>query len=103
MSSFNEFFKSRGAKTLIDRFLKNTDMYSKNKITSYTFEILEDNFPAAYYTENKLTASFIVKIKYILNDNGEELETEFEVPKELKYELDKVISLSFLKGLPIAT
>lgn len=99
MSSFNEFFKSRGAKTLIDRFLKNTDMYSKNKITSYTFEILEDNFPAAYYTENKLTASFIVKIKYILNDNGEELETEFEVPKEI----DKVFIIEGKYRIPTNT
>lgn len=83
MSDFNEFFKSRGAKTLVDRYLKNVDMYSSRKITSYTFEILSDNYPASYFTENGLTATFRVAIKYILDDDGEELTTEFEVPREI--------------------
>lgn len=83
MSDFNDFFKSRGAKTLVDRFLKNVDMYSARKITSYTFDIIEENHPTSYYTENTLTASFKVAIKYILDDDGEELTTEFEVPREI--------------------
>ena len=83
MSDFNEFFKSRGAKTLVDRYLKNVDMYSSRKITSYTFDISSDDYPASYFTENGLTASFRVDIKYILDDDGEELTTAFEVPREI--------------------
>lgn len=83
MSDFNEFFKSRGAKTLVDRYLKNVDMYSTRKITSYRFDIEQEDYPASHYTENGLTATFKVAIKYILDDDGEELSTEFEVPREI--------------------
>lgn len=82
MSNFNEFFKSRGAKLLVDKFLSNIDIYSKNKITSYTFNIEEENYPFSYYTENALTATFKVVINYILNGEEEKV-TEFEVPREV--------------------
>lgn len=81
MSDFNGFFKSNGAGTLVDRYLKNVDKYSR-KITSYKYHIEEEDYPASYYTENNLTAAFKVVIDYTL-DETENRVTEFEVPKEI--------------------
>lgn len=85
MSNFNEFFKNKGLKTIMSRFFDGADDYNPNyKITNLKYEIVnEPPKPASYYIENELTATFKVKITYDLNNDGEERETEFEVPKEI--------------------
>lgn len=85
MSNFNEFFKNKGCKTIVDRFFDGVDAYNpKYKITNLKYEIVkEPPYPASHYIENELTAAFKVKITYDLNDDGVTRETEFEVPKEI--------------------
>ena len=85
MSNFNEFFKNKGLKTIVDKFFDRVDAYNpKNKITNLKYEIVQEPpYPASYYIENDLTASHKVKITYDLNDDGVERETEFEIPKEI--------------------
>lgn len=85
MSNFNEFFRNKGAKQIVERFLTGADGFNpKTKITNLRHEIVEEPpYPASYYIENELTASHKVKIYYDLNDDGVERTTEFEVPKEI--------------------
>lgn len=85
MSNFNEFFKNKGLKTIVSRFFDGADEYNpKYKITNLKYEIVpEPAYPASYYIENDLTASFKIKITYDLNNDGVERETEFEIPKEI--------------------
>ena len=85
MSNFNEFFKNKGLKTIVDRFFDGADAYNpKYKITNLKYEIVQEPpYPASYYIENDLTAAHKVKITYDLNDDGVERETEFEIPKEI--------------------
>ena len=85
MSNFNEFFKNKGAKTIVEKFFTDSDAYnSKHKITNLKYEIVEEPpYPASYYIENGLTASHKVKITYDLDNDGKEKETEFEIPKEI--------------------
>ena len=85
MSNFNEFFKNKGLKTIVSKFFDGADEYNtKYKITNLRYEIAkEPDYPASYYIENDLTASFKVKIYYTLNNEKEEKETEFEIPKEV--------------------
>lgn len=84
MSNFNEYFRNQGAKIIVDRYFKNIDLYSKEKITSMDFDFVEEPpHPASYYIENELTATQKVRIKYTLDDNPELLYSEFEVPKEI--------------------
>ena len=85
MSNFNECFRSRGAGIIVNRFFSGADSFNtKNKITSIRHEVIEEEpRPASYYIENGLTASHVVRVFYTLNDNPEELTTEFEIPKEI--------------------
>lgn len=85
MSNFNEFFKNKGAKTIVEKFFTDSDAYnSKHKITNLKYEIVQEPpYPASYYIENGLTASHKVKITYDLDNDGKTRETEFEVPKEI--------------------
>lgn len=85
MSNFNEFFRNKGLETIMSRFFNGVDEYNpKHKITSLDYEIVkEPDYPASYYIENDLTASFRVKITYDVNGSGSLKETEFEVPKEI--------------------
>ena len=85
MSNFNEFFKNKGLKTIVDRFFDGADAYNpKYKITNLKYEIVQEPpYPASYYIENDLTAAHKVKITYDLNNDGVERETEFEIPKEI--------------------
>ena len=55
MSSFNEYFKSTGAKIIVTRFFDGADTYNKKyKITDIDYEILEEPpFPASYYVETR--------------------------------------------------
>ena len=86
MSSFNEYFKSRGAKIIVDKFFTGIDMYNpKYKITSLNYSILDEPpYPASYFIENELTASFKVRVEYILNDDGVVRYATFEIPKEVE-------------------
>ena len=54
MSNFNEFFRNKGAATMVDRFHSGADGWSKtHKITNISFEIAEeDPHPSSYYIEN---------------------------------------------------
>lgn len=86
MSNFNDYFRTTGAKTMVDRFVGyGIDIYNPDyKITSVNFEILPDDpYPASYYIENELTANHIVRIDYTLNDDPEILSCTFEVPREI--------------------
>lgn len=85
MSNFNEFFRTRGAKEIVDKFIKGVDYYSDRKITNLQYTILnEQPQPAAYYIENGLTATFKVDITYNINyDTDTVYHSEFEVPKEM--------------------
>lgn len=86
MSNFNEYFRSTGAKMMVDRFISyGVDIYNPDyKITSVDFEVLPDDpYPSSYYIENLLTANHVVKITYTLNDDPEPLYCTFEVPREI--------------------
>ena len=85
MSNFNEYFRNRGAKTIVSRFFSSVDGFNPNyKITSISHEVIdEEPRPASYYIENGLTAVHKVRVAYTLNDDPELLYTEFEVPKEI--------------------
>lgn len=85
MSSFNEYFRSTGAKIIVTRFFDGADTYNKKyKITNIDYEILDEPpYPASYYIENELTASFKVQVKYITNNDGEWKYCTFEIPKEV--------------------
>ena len=54
MSNFNEFFKNKGLKTIVDKFFDGVDAYNpKNKITNLKYEIVQEPpYPASYYIEN---------------------------------------------------
>lgn len=85
MSNFNAFFKKEGAQTLVNKFLGSIDIYAggKKKLTNLTHRIEEENYPASYYIENGLTATFKVVLNYTVNYGNEILETYFEVPREI--------------------
>ena len=85
MNNFNSFFKNEGAKKLVDLFFRGADTYTKGKksLTELKFKVEEDNFPASYYVENGLTASFRVNLFYTVNYGTEVLTTYFEVPREI--------------------
>ena len=85
MSNFNEFFKNKGLKTIIDKFFYRVDDYNpKNKITNLNYEIVQEPpHPASYFIENGLTASHKVRITYDINNDGVERESGFEIPKEI--------------------
>lgn len=85
MSNFNGYFKERGAKELVAKFLIAPDIYSPTKkITSLTHEIVEEApQPASYYIENKLTASWKVRVIYTIGDDPTLLYSTFEIPKEI--------------------
>lgn len=85
MSNFNEHFKSKGAKTLVDRFFNKADLYSENKLISIDFELEpEPLHQASYYIENGLTATHKVILKYRMTDDPDEIKySEFEVPREI--------------------
>ena len=54
MSNFNEYFRNKGAKTIVDRFFNGADIYNtKVKIASLNFSFVEQPpHPASYYIEN---------------------------------------------------
>ena len=85
MNNFNSFFRNEGAKRLVDLFFRGADTYSKGKknLTDLKFKVEEDNFPASYYVENGLTASFRVNLFYTVNYGTEVFTTYFEVPREI--------------------
>ena len=89
MSNFNEFFKNKGLKTLIDKFVVLADGYSKDNSTKHRITNLkywiekEPNHTASYFIDNKLTASHLVKITYDLDNDGTIRESEFEIPREI--------------------
>ena len=84
MSNFNGYFRDKGAKELVAKYLNAPDMYSTKKISSMTSYIVEEPpQPASYYIENKLTAVWTVKVDYTIGDNPTVLSSTFEVPKEI--------------------
>lgn len=85
MSNFNDYFKNTGLKIMVEKFLDGADAYNPDyKITKLDYEIVPDpGYPASYYIENDLTATFKVRISYELNNSGELRYSEFEVPKEI--------------------
>jgi hypothetical protein len=85
MSNFNSFFKNEGAKRLVELFFSGADSYTKGKknLTDLKFKVEEDNFPASYYMENGLTASFRVVLYYTVNYGTEVFTTYFEIPREI--------------------
>jgi DNA-directed RNA polymerase beta subunit len=86
MSNFNAFFKKEGAQILVNKYFnEKIDSYAKGKsnLTDLKFHVEEDNYPASYYVENSLTASFRVVLNYTVNYGKEVLTTYFEVPKEI--------------------
>ena len=86
MSNFNQYFKSTGAKIIVDRFFRGIDAYNKNgaKLTKLKYSIAPDSQePASYYMENGLTATHKVLLEYTVNDGSEVFQSEFEVPKEI--------------------
>lgn len=85
MSNFNEYFRSKGLKRIVDEFLDGIDAYSDTKITKLDYKIKDDlNHPANYYIENKLTAEFRVVVEYEQDGDGLIKESEFAVPKEIE-------------------
>lgn len=87
MSSFNEYFKNRGAKIMVERFVGSADIFNpKVKIATLDYTIVEEaEQPASYYVENGLTATHKVRIEYTTTDNPDEIKySEFEVPKEVE-------------------
>ena len=85
MSNFNGYFKDKGAKELVAKYLNAPDIYSSKKISSLTSSIVEeDPQPASYYIENKLTATWKVRVEYTIGDNPTVLYSTFEVPKEIE-------------------
>ena len=85
MSNFNQFFKSTGAKMMVNKFFFRVDMYNPNyKITKLDWYIEDEpDESLAYYIENGLTATFKVIIDYHINNSPEVLTTSFEVPREI--------------------
>lgn len=85
MSNFNEFLKNRGLKIIVESYFDGADDWNDNaKITNRTYKIKdEQQFPASYYIENGLTAAHTIIISYDINNNGEFLETTFDIPKEI--------------------
>lgn len=83
MSNFNQFFKSTGAKTMVDKFLRGVDLYHNTKLATLDFEVIEEPHPASYYVENGLTATFKVKVYYTTTASKDILVSEFEVPREV--------------------
>ena len=86
MSNFNEYFKNRGAKLMVERFFGSADIFNpKVKIATLTHSIVDEpDQPASYYVENGLTATHKVRVEYTTTDNPDEVKySEFEVPKEI--------------------
>ena len=86
MSNFNQYFKSTGAKIIVDRFFRGIDAYNKDglKLTGLKYKMAPDTTePASYYIENGLTATHKVLLEYTVNDGDEVFQSEFEVPKEI--------------------
>ena len=85
MNNFNSFFRNEGAKKLVELFFSGADSYTKGKksLTDLKFKVEEEAFPASYYVENNLTASFRVNIFYTVNYGTEVFTTYFEVPREI--------------------
>ena len=84
MSNFNEYFRNQGAGELVKKFLRNPDIYSKKKITSMKWKILDEPpQPSSYYIENGETAVWRVQIEYTIDDKPEILYSVFEIPKEI--------------------
>ena len=84
MSNFNEYFRNQGADQLVKKFLRNPDIYSKKKITSMKWSIVEEPpQPSSYYIENGETAVHKVQIEYTIDDKPEILYSIFEIPKEI--------------------
>lgn len=85
-SKFNNYIKNTGAEIFVKRFIDKRilDRFNtKEKLDKVTFTIEEDNFPASYYVENKLTASFKVVVAYTVVGGKEEKYTYFEIPREI--------------------
>lgn len=85
MSNFNQYFKNKGVKVIVERFFTGIDIYNKNnKLTSIDYEIVDEPpQPASYYIENALTATHKIRLEYTINDDPEKKVAEFEVPKEI--------------------
>lgn len=85
MSNFNQYFKNKGVKLIVERFFSGIDIYNhENKLTSIDYEIVnEPPQPASYYIENGLTATHKVRLEYTINDDPGVRYAEFEVPKEI--------------------
>ena len=85
MSNFNSYFKTIGAKRIVDKFFTGVDDYSDNKILTLDWKVVEEpGRPASYYVENGETATFTVLIEYTTTDNPEEIKTStFNVPREV--------------------
>ena len=73
MSNFNEYFRNKGAKTIVDRFFNGADIYNtKVKIASLNFSFVEQPpHPASYYIENGLTAVHKGRLEYTTTDSDE--------------------------------
>ena len=86
MSNFNEYFRNRGAKIMVDRFFGAADIFNpKVKIDTLGHSIIDEpEHPASYYIENGLTATHKVRVEYTTTDKPDEMKySEFEVPKEI--------------------
>ena len=86
MSNFNEFFRNRGAKIMVERFFGSADIFNpKVKIATLGHSIVEEpEQPASYYIENGLTATHKVRVEYTTTKEPDVVQySEFEVPKEI--------------------
>lgn len=87
MSNFNEYFRTRGAKLMVEKFFTGIDNYSQKKLTNLTFSVHDDDEDdkksPSYYVENKESATHVVKLKYQVDYEPEIFESEFYVPREV--------------------
>lgn len=84
MSNFNQYFRNKGAETIVKQFIPGADMYTDEKITDLTWRIDDTpDQPASYYIENQLTATHRVIVEYTIDNGSEKFEAIFEVPKEI--------------------
>lgn len=92
MSNFNEYFRKRGCKYLVDKFIDGVHYFSTtHRITRIDYKIIEGEEKASYYLENDLTAVFTVEVEYDVTHkdrDGKDVTvtetTSFEVPKEIE-------------------
>lgn len=84
MSNFNQYFKEKGAETLVKRFFTGADLYTDEKITELTWKIADDpGHTSSYYIENQETATQKVILDYTIDYGEEHRTSSFEIPREM--------------------